>query len=76
MPTDATVPLADDVTAGGPIVVTLDIVPDDHEPYAVLRARAAYAPDGPPLGEVQVSASFKLTTASATAWIQGGYRRP
>ena len=60
----------------GAIVVTLDIVPDDHEPYAVLRARAALEPDRPPLGETQVSTTFKLTDASARAWIDGGYRRP
>ena len=60
----------------GAIVVTLDIVPDDHEPYAVLRARAALEPDRPPLGESQVPVSFKLTDASARAWIDSGYRRP
>ena len=72
----ASVSPADHANVGGPIIVTMDIVPDDQEPYAMLRARLAYAPDGPPLGEVQVSSSFKLTSASASAWIQSGYRRP
>ena len=65
------------VTSGGATVaVTLDIVPDDDSPYAVLIARAARERDGVPLAEVKVPASFKLTDASAIAWIEDGYRRP
>ena len=65
------------VTSGdAAIVVTLDIVPDDDSPYAVLTARTARDRTGPPLGEVRVAASFRLTDASALAWIEDDYRRP
>ena len=65
------------VTSGdSAIIVTLDIVPDDELPYAVLTARTARDRAGPPLGEVRVAASFKLTDGSALAWIEDGYRRP
>ena len=65
------------VTSGdSAIIVTLDIVPDDESPYAVLTARTARDRTGPPLGEVRVAASFKLTDGSALAWIEEGYRRP
>jgi hypothetical protein len=60
----------------GDIVVTLDIVAEDESPFALLAARLALAPDAAPLAEVRVDASFKLTPASARAWIEGGYRRP
>lgn len=58
------------------IVVTLDIVVDDDMPSAVLAARKALEPDAAPLAQVRVDPSFKLTTASARAWIERGYRRP
>jgi hypothetical protein len=58
---------------GGRIVVTLDIVPDEDHPYAVLTARDA---DGQLLAEVRVEAAFKLNAASATAWIEADFRRP
>lgn len=58
------------------IVVTLDIVPDEDSPYATLTARPAREREGAPLAEVRVAASFKLTDASAIAWIESGYRRP
>jgi len=60
----------------GEYVVTLDIVPDDDQPYATLTARTARERDGAALAEVRVAASFKLTDASAMAWIENGYRRP
>jgi len=60
----------------GEYVVTLDIVPDDDQPYATLTARTARERDGAALAEVRVAASFKLTEASAVAWIENGYRRP
>ena len=65
------------VTSGeASIVVTLDIVPDDEAPYAVLTARTARDRDGPALATVRVEAGFKLSDASALAWIEDGYRRP
>jgi hypothetical protein len=60
----------------GEIVVTLDIVDEDDSPFAMLAARWALEPDAAPLAEVRVDASFKLTVASARAWVDGGYRRP
>ncbi len=60
----------------GEIVVTLDVVAEDESPSAVLTARRALEPGAAPLAEVRVDASFKLTVASARAWIDDGYRRP
>ncbi len=60
----------------GEIAVTLDIVVDDESPAALLAARPALEPDAAPLAEVRVEPSFKLTVASARAWIESGYRRP
>ena len=60
----------------GEIVVTLDIVVEDESPSALLAARLALEPDAAPLAEVRVDTSFKLTVASARAWIDDGYRRP
>lgn len=59
--------------ASGRIDVTLDIVPDDDDPHALLTARDA---DGSQLARVRVAAGFRLDTASAAAWIAGDYRRP
>ena len=61
---------------GGEIVVTLDIVVGDESPSALLTARPALEPDAAPLAEVRVDTSFKLTVASARAWIDDDYRRP
>jgi hypothetical protein len=60
----------------GEIVVTLDIVAEDEWPSALLAARPALGRDAAPLAEVRVDPSFKLTVASARAWIDDGYRRP
>jgi len=59
--------------AAGPIRVTLDIVPDDDDPHALLAALDA---GGDTLAQVRVAAGFKLSAASAEAWIDGGYARP
>ena len=67
------------VRAGGDdIAVTLQIVPEEDDPYGVLTARPVLdaEPDAPPLGEARVAPSFKLSEASALAWIEGGYRMP
>jgi hypothetical protein len=57
----------------GRVTVTLDIVPDEDDPHALLAARDA---GGEPLGKARVSAGFKLSTASATAWIENDFRKP
>ena len=56
------------------VTVTLDIVPDDENPYAMLTATEARKRDDPPLAHVRVASSFKLTEASALAWIENGFR--
>ena len=58
------------------IVVTLDIVPDEDAPYAMLTARTGRERGGAPLAELRVSASFKLTDATATAWIESDFAKP
>lgn len=52
------------------IRVALRIVPDEEYPYAVLTARDEF---GTLLGEARVAADFRLSTASATDWIDAGY---
>jgi hypothetical protein len=59
--------------AGARVEVTLDIVADDDDAHALLRAHDAL---GQALAEVRVAAGFRLTAAAATAWIEDGYRRP
>lgn len=63
-------------SGNGGIVVTLDIVVENESPSAVLTARPALEPGAAPLAEIRVDTSFKLTTVSARAWINNGYRRP
>ncbi|MFA6139085.1 MAG: hypothetical protein WC684_00040 [Hyphomicrobium sp.] len=60
-------------TPAGRIGVTLDIVPDEDNPYATLAAQDA---DGQVLADVRVEAGFKLNAASASAWIEADFRRP
>jgi hypothetical protein len=60
-------------TDGGRIDVTLEIIPDEYDPYAKLSAFDEY---GEQLAQVRVAPNFKLTAASAADWITGGYRRP
>jgi hypothetical protein len=55
------------------VVVTLDIEPDEDHPYAVLAARDEA---GLTLAEVRVAADFRLGPASASAWVESGFRRP
>lgn len=57
----------------GQLLVKLDITPDDYEPYALL---SAYDELGEQLAQVRVSAGFKLSLQSATAWIDNDFRRP
>ena len=61
------------VAAGAVIKVTLDIVPDDDHPYAVLRA---IDETGEQMAQVQVPANFKLSPSSAADWVERGFRNP
>ncbi|RYX95203.1 MAG: hypothetical protein EOO28_12375 [Comamonadaceae bacterium] len=58
---------------GARIDVTLDIVPDEDNPHAMLAARDEA---GELLAEVKVAASFKLNRASAVRWAENAYARP
>jgi hypothetical protein len=60
-------------TAAGRFEVTLDIVPDEMEPHALL---AATNTQGERLALHKVDAGFKLNTASATRWVEGGFAKP
>ena len=53
--------------------VTLDIVPDDDDPHAVLAAKDS---EGQGQGPLRVAASFKLNASSASAWVESGFRKP
>jgi hypothetical protein len=57
----------------GSVVVMIDIVPDEEHPYALLSARGAW---GDTIAEVRVPPGFKLTRASAAAWLEGGCQPP
>ena len=59
--------------AGADICVTLDIVPDDDNPYAMLTARDG---DNVELGSAKVAASFVLSKRSAMAWVENDFRHP
>ena len=65
-----TVPTA---TGDGELEITLDIIPDEDEPYALLTALDAF---GEQLAQVQVPPSFKLSKASAASWVENEFRRP
>jgi hypothetical protein len=55
------------------ITVRLDITPDEDSPSATLTALDE---GGDELARVPASPGFKLTRASATAWIEAGYPKP
>jgi hypothetical protein len=57
----------------GRISITLDIVPDEDDPHALL---GAFDAAGEILAQVRVGAGFKLNNASANAWIGNDYRNP
>jgi hypothetical protein len=62
------------VTAqSGRVTVSLDIVPDDDNPYAMLSAKDE---GGESLAEMRVAPSFKLNRASAVAWVDSGFAKP
>jgi hypothetical protein len=55
------------------ITVTLDIVPDDDDPYADLKAFDVY---GEQLAHARVSPAYKLSKASAERWAESGFTTP
>ncbi|MEO6917880.1 MAG: hypothetical protein ABI171_02365 [Collimonas sp.] len=55
------------------ISVTLDIIPDDDFPYAVLTA---HDEDREQLAQVKVAATFKLSQSSASTWVANEFRKP
>jgi len=57
----------------GRFSITLDIVPDEDDPHALLTAQDAADER---LAQVRVACGFKLNKASASAWIDAGFRRP
>jgi hypothetical protein len=58
---------------GAWLKVSLDIVPSEDEPYALLSADDAA---GSRLAQVRVPAHHKLTKAGAEAWVASGFERP
>ena len=62
------------LTVGGRrIAVTLDIVADEDDPHALLGASDVF---GETLGQARVAPAFKLSLASATAWVEDDFRKP
>ncbi|MBL8385135.1 MAG: hypothetical protein JNM90_18775 [Burkholderiales bacterium] len=59
--------------AAGQVTVRLDIEPDEDDPQAYLSAADAA---GEELARVRVTPGFRLTRASALAWVEGGFRLP
>ena len=57
----------------GELKVTLDIVPDDEHPYALLTATDEM---GERVAQVRVPASYKLSPSTASDWVEGGFRAP
>ena len=56
----------------GRITVTLDIVPDEDDPHALLGARDAA---GQLLAQVRTAPGFRLDSSSASAWIENDFRK-
>ena len=59
--------------ASGRVNVKLDITPDEDDPYAEL---SAFDVSGEELARVRVGAGFRLSAASASAWIENDFRKP
>jgi len=60
-------------TDSGRVLVTLDIVPDEFDPHALLAAQDEF---GEQIAQVKVRPDFKLTMSGAAAWIAAEYRKP
>jgi hypothetical protein len=58
---------------GGELKVSLDIVPDEEHPYALLTAIDEM---GEQVAQVRVDPGFKLSPASALAWVESDFRAP
>lgn len=58
---------------GGELKVTLDIVPDEDYPYALL---SAFDEVGERIAQARVAANFTLSPASAAAWVENEFRAP
>lgn len=58
------------------ITVSLDIVPDEDNPYALLSAHGEGVVGDEPLAQVRVAPSFKLNRASATQWVESDFPKP
>lgn len=52
--------------------VTLELVPDEYDPHGLLRAVDG---SGECVARERVLPDFKLTTATARAWIEAGFRQ-
>ena len=53
--------------------VTLDIVPDEFEPHALL---SACDEGGEQVAQVRTRPDFKLNHSSALAWVESGFAKP
>jgi hypothetical protein len=60
-------------TGEGELKVTLDIVPDEDNPYALL---SAFDDMGERVAQVRVAPDFKLSPTSASTWIENDFRAP
>jgi hypothetical protein len=58
---------------GGELKITLDIVPDEEHPYALLTAIDEM---GEQVAQSRVDAGFKLSPSSAMAWVENDFRAP
>src|ERR1700693_1168674 len=61
------------ITPSGAVSVTLDIVPDEDNPYATLSAQDD---SGEQLAAIRIAPDFRLDRNSAAAWIESGYQNP
>jgi hypothetical protein len=57
----------------GRVTVFLDIVPDEDNPYAILRAQDE---GGEVVTEIRVAAGFKLNRQTAQAWVDAEWAQP
>ncbi len=57
----------------GPLFITLDIDPDEDDPYAILGATDSA---GESLAAVRVAPNFKFNAATVDAWIADEFRQP
>jgi hypothetical protein len=55
------------------VSVSLDILPDDDHPSALLTA---VDEAGAQLAQVSVAPNFTLSRSSAAAWVEAGFRKP